>query len=185
MADRPRFKQKREVAIGALAAAITAIVFWASDFPGEALLELAIGAGAAIAAPLLYTVAQFGYAWLQAPMRLLTDDVLAIKETLERRPVSPSAVPSSPARPANVPFDLRDLARKGEEMLDRPSGFLQTQLDSWTSEAGELMRAHATADEIEDFMRVRGDAANTVRERVRVLKRVVYRMQHADDPAEQ
>lgn len=102
--------------VGVVGGVVAVVVLLVLGSPGEAVGGVAIVAAAGVAAVVLYAGAELFWAWLQAPMRLLTTDVLAIRERLESLEVSPPA-------PTEPPFDMRysrlNSIRLGKKLVER------------------------------------------------------------------
>jgi hypothetical protein len=86
------FRIRRESIGGAIGTTAGIVALIVLGFPGAALenviVILATGAVVAVLVP----VAELAWSWLQAPMRLLTADVAAIRERLDAQP-APKAAP--------------------------------------------------------------------------------------------
>lgn len=146
--DWPGFEW-RDLGIGVVAIVLAVLALLVLGRPGGAVPEVLIVGGAGLLAAILYPLAQLVWAWLQAPMRLLTDDVVAIRERLEQGP------PGEPVRPVNVRWTLLDLARQGSELLDYYSGPPTEETKAWTAAAGAFLGEHGEPADAEKFLRGR------------------------------
>src|SRR4051812_798992 len=81
--DWPGFHLWPDFGLGAFGGVLGVGVLAALGFPWETILEVIVVAATAALAAVLYRIGQLAWAWLQAPMRLLTADVVAIREKLD------------------------------------------------------------------------------------------------------
>lgn len=146
--------QGRDLWVAAVGLAVAVGVLALLDFPGKVVAEVAIVAGSGILATVLYVLGQLVWAWLQAPMRLLTEDVIAIRERLERNPLTPPP-------PAEPPFNMRlsvlNSIRLGEELRRRARGGSMTWQahEEWVTPVVQLLHEHAEQEDAELFLRQR------------------------------
>src|ERR1700735_3853391 len=113
-------------------------------FPGKALEEVVVVALAGAAAALLFQATQLFSAWLQAPMRLLTGEVIAIRDRLDAMQV---AVPDAAAsKPPNVRLTLLNFIPIGRQHSENVSGFggPDIKLEMWTQDVGVSQRTRWT-----------------------------------------
>ncbi|MGD1059772.1 MAG: hypothetical protein ABR992_20470 [Solirubrobacteraceae bacterium] len=138
------------VALVGGALAVVALIMLGS--PGEVVGDAAIVAGAAVGAVLFTSAAELVWAWLQAPMRLLTADVLAIRERVEAIPSTP---PTAPEPPFNMRYSLLNSIRLGEKLSGQSVKTMQ-DLENWAAPVVRLLTDHAAPLEVEHFLRSRG-----------------------------
>lgn len=164
--DWPGFEW-RNLRVGVVGIALAVIALAVLGRPGKAVTEVLIVGGAGLLAAILYPLGQLAWAWLQAPMRLLTADVVAIRERLEQ------GAPAEPARPLNVRLRLLNFARQGRELLDYDpiSG---ADFGAWSEAAGAFMAEHAEAD-AEEFLGGLPSTYDTIALRISVLEKAARR----------
>jgi hypothetical protein len=112
MKDWPR-PQWRDLIRGVLGVGVSLLILAVLGFPGETLVEVGVVGGSAIALLILPSAAQLWWAWFKAPMRLLTDDVRAIREKVE----SVAAPAEERGEPLPPTVRLWNQARLGRELL--------------------------------------------------------------------
>jgi hypothetical protein len=164
-ADWPGFRwQDLVVGVVGLALAVAGLVLFGR--PGGAVTEVLIVGGAAILAAILYPLGQLVWAWLQAPMRLLTEDVIAIRERVEAMPVT--SAPAGP--PFNMRLSLLNSIRLGKELRQRARGGGMTQKahEEWVTPVVQLLHEHAEQEDAELFLQQRSLA-----EQLQALERLL------------
>jgi hypothetical protein len=163
--DWPGF-QRRDLVVGAIALVLAVVGLVVFGRPGEAVAELLIVGGAGLLATILYPLGQLVWAWLQAPMRLLTADVVAIRERVEAAPVT--------SAPAGAPFNMRlsllNSIRLGEELRQhaRGGGLTRNEHEGWVTPVVQLIHEHAEPEDAELFLRQRSLA-----EQLQALERLL------------
>jgi hypothetical protein len=155
-----------------MAVAVLAIL----GFPEKVVIEVAIVAGAGIAAALLYPLGQLVWAWLQAPMRLLTEDVMAVREGLETLGDQINAIqgqvaaiaPQPPLRPpVNLRLSLLNSIRLGE-MLMKQGWITPKEHEAWATPVIGLLTEQADPDDAARFLK-----QQSLREQLTVLEQLV------------
>jgi hypothetical protein len=73
---------KRELVVAGVGAVISACVLLVAGFPHDAVVLGVSILGSAIALAVIVPAAELYWSWLQAPMRLLTDEVVASESGL-------------------------------------------------------------------------------------------------------
>jgi hypothetical protein len=158
--DWPGF-QWRDLAVAGLGLALAVAVLAITGFSGKTMVEVAIVAGTGAVAATLYAMGQLAWAWLQAPMRLLTEDVIAIRNRLEVMPRS-ELVPLSPH------IALLNFIRLGKEHLEHDQ---DAAMDAWTEDVLAFLNEHMEASEAETFLTVtEGTGSWAFRERIEYLE---------------
>ena len=159
-ADRPGFTRLREsVVLSAIGLGISAVALLLAGFPHDAAVTAATLAGSAIALAILVPAAQLYWSWLQAPMRLLSEDVAQVRALLERAPrESPSP---------NVRIELLNLARKGRA-LEGAHGVSSRGLNAWSDEVATFCQRHLDPVDAELFL----NAGNALFVKLEVLGRL-------------
>jgi hypothetical protein len=178
--DEWRGFQWRDLFVGLAGIVLAIVVLAATGRPVASLVEVAVIGGCGIAAAVFYAVGQLVWAWLQAPMRLLTADVIAIRERLEASPIRPS--PSAPA-PPNVRLTLLNYIRIGKSNLDNTLaalGGVDPAWESWTQEVLTFLNEHVSATVAEGFLTATDETgASAVLERIEYLEDVVNKRAEA------
>jgi hypothetical protein len=162
--------QWRDLILGAIGLGIAILVLEESNFSGSTVAEVGIVAGSAIAAGVLYALAQLVWAWLQAPMRLLTDDVVAIRRTLEARPSQ---------KPLSLPRTVNNYARRGHTLMMMQQ-FSEQEAFSWANAIGSLLDEHGEYGDAVRFSQARargeGGIYETLQAQVAVLDEMAPRL---------
>ena len=151
-----------------LAGAVLGVIAMAIlGFPGDALLGVAIPAAAAVVVWLLFYGIPLWWAWFKAPMRLLTDDVLAIREKLEDM----SAPAEEPREPMTTTLTLRNQVRLGRELLQTgASGQTERRLiREWVDGVVEAL-GRSIPEDLEGFL-TQPDAESKVAELEAIAQR--------------
>ena len=147
--DWPGF-QWQDLAVALVALVLAVVVLAVLGFPGKIVAEVSIVAGAGVAAALVRALGQLVWAWLQAPMRLLTKDVVAIRDRVE-------AIPTTPLPPPGPPFDMRysllNSIRLGQQLTMMHSGPGIRELEGWVTPVVALLTEHADRADAERFLR--------------------------------
>jgi hypothetical protein len=152
----------------------------AAGFSHDAIITLITIGGSALGAAFLVPVGELGWAWLQAPMRMLTEDVVAIRSRLEGQ--SGGYVPAPPMilpKPASVRLALLDFARKGEDIL-RLGTVQAGVLASWTDTVVAFLAEYAAQEQTESFLAASDlrSARATCAQRVLVLQDIAKTFSH-------
>ena len=126
---------------------MSVVVLLAAGFPHDAVVVGITIGGAALAAAVIVPAVELCWCWLQAPMRLLTEDVIAIRERVER-----PLAPSSSTEPApDVRLGLLDLARRGQVMLD--GGYVYSDIHNpWAAEVVAFLSKYVPPADAEAFV---------------------------------
>jgi hypothetical protein len=171
--DWPGF-QWADSAIAGVGLGLAVVVLAILGFPGETVVEVVVVAGAGIAAAVLYALGQLVWAWLQAPMRLLTADVIAIRERVEAMPGAPTPQPE-PA-PPNVRLNLLNFIRLGRRHLNDPTRPLigDVELEKWTQKVIVFLNEYVSGEAAEGFVTATGaTGAGAVEERIVYLEKFI------------
>jgi hypothetical protein len=126
------------------------------------IVVVASAVGAAILVPL----AELGWAFVAAPMRLLTADVIAIRERLEA-----AAPASAPPPPPDVRLWLLEHVRKGQGLLNCHSGPPTKDAEDWAEQASAFLRENCNAVDAERFL-TRPRGSNTLEQQVTILHEI-------------
>jgi hypothetical protein len=141
-----------------------------------------VALASALTAAILLPLVELGWAWLQAPMRMLTEDVIAlrgdvigIRERVAQLQQPPVALPEKEAKP-DVRLTLLNEVRRGRAIADDPlwkfSGREPHEAGEWTERLTQFLNEHAH-DSVEGFLRITGDTATTAfNRRVKFVERV-------------
>lgn len=112
-------------------------------------------------------------------MRLLTADVIAIRERVEELSVAP-AVTAPPERPpeeepANVRLNLINHKRVGDEMIAKGLSFVaEWAAENWTNSVVDYMSGRISGDEIEVFLNAGGGTTrDRMPDRLRLLGQMI------------
>ena len=84
-ADTKFFRWKREAAIGAAAAPLSFVLLQLIGSKDGATDELVVVGASVVVVLVMLPLTELAYNWLQAPIRMLSDDVLAIRHDLSGR----------------------------------------------------------------------------------------------------
>jgi hypothetical protein len=157
-ADWPGF-QRRDLWIAVIGLGVSVGVLALLGFPGEAMIEVAIVAGSGALAAILYALGQLVWAWLQAPMRLLTDDMVAIRHQLE-------STHAATEKPISVRLLLLNSIRRGEQLMEVPH--TRVGWEHWLIPVERLLTKRAEQADAELFLQQR-----SLEDQVFVLKQLV------------
>ena len=150
--DTTFWRPKREAVVGAVAVLFTAVVLWYFGYAEgivEYLIPVAVGAlVAVVVAPL----AELAWNWLQAPMRLVADDVVAIRARLDSAPID--AEPRKP--PVNPRVTLFELHAQGAAFRNRP--LKSGAFDDWFKQVTRALAEEVSSAAAEEFLRATNDA---------------------------
>ena len=108
---------------------MSVVVLLAVGFAHDALVVGITIGGSALAAAVLVPAGELAWNWLQAPMRLLTEDVIAIRARLNAVEI----VGARPEPTIDVRLQLLNYKRKGEELVASSSvGPAEPDAQRWT-----------------------------------------------------
>jgi hypothetical protein len=150
-ADRPKVGVRRELASLFVGGAVSVLVLLIAGFNHDAGITAITIGGSAIAAAVIVPASELAWAWLQAPMRALTDDVLSIRQLLEANPLTAEA--------PTVRLWLLNHKRKGEAILNRQAP-ATTDADNWADVAAEYLMENVDEAAAERFLQahaIRGE----------------------------
>lgn len=136
--------QWRDLTVGPLGLVIAVLVLDNQNYPGDTIVEVVVVAAATVVAVVLFSLGQLGWAWLNAPMRLLAADVRAIRERLEEMPQAQET-----DRPLPTGVTLRNQIRLGRELLRVPHGPREER--QWADGVVEAL-GHAIPTELEGVL---------------------------------
>ena len=80
--DWPGVRGKRELASAVLGGLLAALALLLVNAPEAAVQQVIVVLAAAVGAAVLVPAAELYWSWLQAPMRLLTEDVAAVRRDI-------------------------------------------------------------------------------------------------------
>lgn len=176
--DWPGF-QWRDLIPGAIGLGIAIFVLEESKFPGSTVAEVGIVGACAIAAGVLYAVAQLVWAWLQAPMRLLTEDVIAIRERVEQLQPQSAALPAK--QRVNVRLKLIELQQEGESITRSRTTMTAVYAEEWSQAVFEFLSEHLPGADAERFLAAgTGNPVTRLVDRLGVLNEVIQMTPHDD-----
>jgi hypothetical protein len=181
--DSRRFRDwKRDAAVLCLAAGVAFGVMAITGFPGEARVVELIVAGSAVGAVVVLRASELAWNWLKAPMRLLRDDVDALR-TEVRELVA--IVRPGDLRPAlrRVREEARDNLRLLREVQDRNQYWKLTEKAPGTKEwkkAKSTIAADPTLDEIGEKGRHAADEIERILQ-ARSVRTVFKRTRRVED----
>lgn len=159
--DWPGLRGKRELASVFFGGLLAAFALLLVSAPEAALQQVIVVLVAGAVAAILLPAFELYWAWLQAPMRLLTEDVTAVRHEIAALPrvaSSGSAPPTAPAKPKiDVELTLRNFLRVGEELtiLQGGHGYITTdlvQLETWTQEVLKTLANHRPKEDTRKFL---------------------------------
>jgi hypothetical protein len=143
--DWPGF-QWRDLRVGVIGILLAIVILLALGRPGGAVVEVAVVGAAGLAAAVFYAVGQFVWAWLQAPMRLLSADVIAIRERLEATPASVQSEGT-----LNVRLTLLNAIRVGKALQRMNLRTIPQEL-AWASGVVEALTVEDQSAILERFL---------------------------------
>lgn len=130
-------------------AGIVALLFL--GFRGAALENVIVVGAAVIVAALVAPLGELAWCWLQAPIRLVRDDVQAIEGRVDDLELKLRVPQSAAARPAvNVRLSLLAQITKGSEISTLAAYGGGT--DSWTKNVLDLLAAYGKPGDAELFL---------------------------------
>ena len=143
--DWPGIRAKRELAITLIGGVFGAVMLLILGLPGASMEHVITVAAAGVAAAIFVPIAEFVWAWWQAPMRLLTADVIAIRERVEALDTDDLRRQESVRRP-NVRLAVLEFARRGEPWIHM-GHTTSTEHQSWAREVSAFLTEHATEED--------------------------------------
>jgi hypothetical protein len=149
--DWSGFEVRRDIVVAVLGGAIAAGVFALLGFPWDTILSVIVGVGSAAAAVVILRLVELWWAWFKAPMRMLTEDVVAIRQRLE---AGGGELPV-PVEPPNVRLGVLEYARRAQVWADRGSTY-RKEVEAWAREVGAFLGEYGTEDEAERFLTAAG-----------------------------
>ncbi len=168
-ADWPGVRAKREAFLGVVTAVAAAAVQALVGSGGAVDTLIAAGVGA-VAAIVVAPLAELAWCWLRAPMRLLTEDVIAIRKRVEQLP---DQVPADPTeKSVNVRLALID--EKQRMLAASAEGYADEIAYTWGRDITTLLTGHGTPSEAERFMTAgTGTHLNRVSAQLAVLDELI------------
>jgi hypothetical protein len=151
---------------GVVGGALAIVALDIAGLPREALTTVIVVVVSAVGAAILVPLAELGWAFVAAPMRLLTADVIAIRERLEAAPPA-----SAPPPPPNVRLWLLEHVRKGEALLHYHSAPSTKDAEDWAAEASAFLRENCNVADAERFL-TRPRGPNTLEQQVTILHEI-------------
>lgn len=137
---------RRESVTGAVGAAVSVVVFLAAGFGHDASVVTIAVICSALATAVLIPAGQFAWLWLQAPMRLLTEDVIAIRERLDAETAKAAGSVSRPSVRLTL---LHFVAMARPNVASHPRG----EHEAWISEVSKFLEEHCEPRDAEIFLR--------------------------------
>jgi hypothetical protein len=148
--ERGGVRGKREIVVALVGAAVSAIILLAIGFPHDALIAGVTIAGSALAAAVIVPAAELYWSWLQAPMRLLTDDVVAIRDRVHSVQIGEG----HPKPKLSLRLELITSREVGGELVAEAAKYgekvRETDAQEWTNSVVSLLAEHSPED-IERF----------------------------------
>jgi hypothetical protein len=152
-ADWHGVQGKRELVVAGAGAVISALVLLVAGFPHDAAVVGVSIFGSAIAPAVIVPAAELYWSWLEAPMRLFTDEVFAIRERLEQ--LDPG-VTSATRTELGLRHTLMDHKRVGDELVADAANYGLTPSDRdaqvWTNSVIAFLGAHLVSG-LDEFMK--------------------------------
>jgi hypothetical protein len=169
---------KRELVVAGVGAVISACVLLVAGFPHDAVVLGVSILGSAIALAVIVPAAELYWSWLQAPMRLLTDEVVAIREWLEQLELGAT---SATRAELGLRHALMDHKRVGDELVAEAANYGLRPSDGdaqvWTNSVIAFLGAHLAAG-LDEFMTAgKGSSRDRISGRLDVLGRMVEHLE--------
>jgi hypothetical protein len=137
---------RREFFRGAVGAVVSVIVLLAAGFGHDAAVVTITVICSALATAVLIPAGQFALLWLQAPMRLLTEDVIAIRERLDTETAKAGGSVSRPS----VRLTLLNFVAMARPSVSSHRG---GEHEAWISEVSQFLAEHCEPRDAESFLR--------------------------------
>jgi hypothetical protein len=138
--------------VGIAAVPLTAVALWYFGY-AEGIVEYLIPVAVAVVLTVgIAPVVELGWNWLQAPMRLLTEDVVAIRAQLERVPGAPE-----PSRSVGARVALFNLHHRGLSLLDDPV-LRGSIIEEFTERVAGALAQQVSDEAAEEFLRASDEA---------------------------
>jgi hypothetical protein len=157
--DWPGIRSSREAIVGVITAVLAAVVELLIG-SGGALDTIVVAVVAAVVAVVIVPAAQFTLLWVEAPMRLLTEDVIALRAEVhalsERVSHQVSATASVDEEPreeqlGRVRLTLLRFVQQAESIMG--SGLVKrTDQQRWTEKVSDFLIAEVDPQIAEPFM---------------------------------
>lgn len=145
------FGLRRDAARGAVGAVAGIFALLALGFPGAAVENVIYVLAAGLVGGVALPLAQLGWCWLQAPMRMLSDDMRLVLGRIEKFEASASSREKATPRRVDVRLSLVAQISKGGEIS--PLYAYGGGTDRWTGSIVDLLAAHGKAGDAERFLR--------------------------------
>jgi hypothetical protein len=153
--DSRGFKAARRELCTLVVGGVLGALLLAVLFDGVAVLQFIIGViCAAVAAAILVPAAEFAWNYLQAPHRIMLDELTGIRSTIAALQ-SPTASQSQADQRLDRHPALLNYIRKGERMRRR---FMQSgqgypnQVEAWTDEVAGFLSSHISPTAADRFI---------------------------------
>jgi hypothetical protein len=133
------------------------------------LIDVIVVVVSAAAATVLVPLGELSWNWLQAPMRQLTVEVVAIRKALE-------ATPSQ--TPISLPRAINNYVRRGRTLLMMPQ-FSEQDASDWANEIGSILDKHGDYEDAARFSLAQGEGGvhGTLKVQIAVLAEIGGRLE--------
>lgn len=144
----------REAGAGAAGGvlAVAALFLFASKT--SALQELIVVGSAILGAMVLVPAAEVAWNYIQAPLRIINDDLDAILVKLDALETKRASAPA-PKKSVSVPLTLLDFIRKGEFISEQASETYRARPEvlAWTQVVTTFLAEHVSESACEQFLK--------------------------------
>ena len=162
--DWSGIRAKREVLVGLVGGFATAGVQVLVGSAGAVDTLIAAGVGALVTV-VVFPLGELGLRWLQAPMRLLTDDVIAIRSRLDALDIG-AAQPETRAPALSPRLTAVNHRRVGVALVADAAGYglkaSEPDAQRWTDSVIDFLSEHSSPGNVELFMTA-GSGSNSER----------------------
>jgi hypothetical protein len=162
--DWSGIRAKREVLVGLVGGIATAGVQVLVGSPGAVDTLITAGVGALVTV-VVFPLGELGLRWLQAPMRLLTDDVVAIRSRLDSLDIG-AAQPRPRAAALSPRLAAINHKRVGDELVGDAARYKleigEANAQRWTNAVIDFLSEHSSPGSVELFMTA-GSGSNSER----------------------
>lgn len=181
-ADWHGVQGKRELVVAGVGAVISAVVLLVAGFPHDAVVLGVSILGSAIALAVIVPTAELYWSWLQAPMRQLTDEVVAIRERVGNS--DPGA--TSATAGLSLSHSLMNHKRVGDELVAEAAQYRLKPSDGdaqvWTNSVIAFLGAHVSSGLDEFMMAGKGSSSDRITDRLEVLGRLLEQLEMEAGP---
>lgn len=166
-ADWHGVQDERELVVASVGAIISAFVLLVDGFPHDAVVIGVSILGSAIALAVIVPAAEFYWSWLQAPMRLLTDELVAIRELLAQLDLGSASATTAELSLCHASMDHK---RVGDELVAEAASYGLRPGDGdaqvWTNSVIAFLGAHL-ASGLDEFMTAgKGSSGDRITDRL-------------------